>query len=117
MADFLRLSLTALALTLAVEVGVAFLFGLRGKRELGAVVAVNIITNPLLNYFVVAGAYFHLISPNSALILLLEVFVVLVEWRLLVYALREDSKRMFALSALMNAASFVVGILFFKSIF
>jgi hypothetical protein len=47
MIDYLRLSAEALILTVVIEVGIAWLFGLRSKRELLTVLLINVITNPL----------------------------------------------------------------------
>jgi hypothetical protein len=106
----LRLFILALILTILIEVGVARLFGLKEKKELLTVVLVNVITNPLLNYLILVNAYFHLIGQSQILILIIEALVVLVEWRILVWALSQRAKKMFLLSLVMNACSFLVGL-------
>jgi hypothetical protein len=87
---------------------------LRSKRELWTVVLINVITNPLLNYLIAVNGYFHLISQTTILILCLEVAVVLVEWRLLVWVLGQNSRKMLLLSFVMNACSYLAGLLIFR---
>jgi hypothetical protein len=103
----------ALLLTILIEVSVALVFGYRSKREIFSVLLVNLITEPVLNYLLLINSYFSLVSASILFILLLESVVILVEWRLLAYALDGDSKRLFVLSLVMNLASLVVGLLLF----
>lgn len=110
------LFILALILTILIEVGIAWLFGLRKKKELITVVLINVITNPLLNYLILVNAYFHLIDQSQILLLILEGLVVLVEWRILVWALSQGVKKMFLLSLVMNASSFLGG-LFITNVF
>ena len=114
MIDYLKFSLEALLLTIAIEVIVALLFVLRSKQELWTVVLINVITNPLLNYLITVNGYFHLIPQTTILILCLEVAVVLVEWRLLVWVLRQSTKKMLLLSFVMNTCSYLAGLLIFR---
>lgn len=103
----------ALVFTLVVEVPVAWLRGLRGRRALTAVVLVNLITNPLLNYVLLVASQLASIRIYWVVAAILEVAVVLVEWRLLLWALGGSSRRMLLTSVLMNAASFGVGFALF----
>lgn len=114
MIDYLRLSAESLILTIVIEVIIAWLFGLRTQKEFLTVILINLITNPLLNYLILVNGYFHLVSQVNVLILGLEAGVVLAEWRLLVYVLRQGVKKMLALSAAINATSFLAGFLFFR---
>jgi hypothetical protein len=113
LAEYLKLSIESLILTIFIEVIIALLFGLRGKTELGTVILINVITNPLLNYLVAVNSYFHLISQSGVLILFLEVVVVIAEWRLLLYVLRTGVKKMLVLSIVMNACSYIAGLFIF----
>ena len=114
MIEFLTSSAEALILTIAVELTVAWLFGLRSKKELLTIVLVNVITNPLLNYLLMVNSHFRLISQTKVLMLFLEAGIVIVEWRLLVWALAQKANKMLALSAVMNASSFIAGLLLFR---
>jgi hypothetical protein len=106
-----------LALTLAVELPVAAALGLRDRRSLLAVACASVATNPLLNWLgiVLATRWDWAGSAGSSVAFLLpaEVAVVLAEWRLLVWALGGDSRRLLLVSAVMNAASALVGVLVF----
>jgi hypothetical protein len=99
-----------------VEVPVAAALGLRDRRSLVAVACVSLITNPLLNWtgWVLATVVDWSASPAGALAFILpaELVVVLVEWRLLVWALDRDSRRLLLVSAVMNAASALAGLVF-----
>jgi hypothetical protein len=114
MIEFLKSSAEALVLTIAVELIVARVFGLRSKKELLTIVLVNVITNPLLNYLLMVNGHFRLISQTKVLMLFLEAGIVIVEWRLLVWALEQKANKMLALSAVMNASSFIAGLLLFR---
>ena len=107
----------ALALTIAIELAVVALLGVRTSREFAAVVLVNVITNPSLNcaLLLVHAGLVSALRPGLAgvaewtFVIVAEVVVVLVEWKLLAWALRADSRTWLVRSATMNAASFVVG--------
>ena len=114
MIDYLKFSALALVLTIIIESAVAWLFGLRSRRELLTIVLINVITNPLLNYLIAVNNSFSLISQTNILIWCLEVIVVFTEWRLLVWVLRQNSKKMLLLSFVMNACSYGAGLLIFR---
>lgn len=106
----------ALALTIVIEVPVAVLMGLRGGRAVASVTLVNVVTNPVLNLIVLAlvawvPAVAYLPSVYWSVVTLLELVVVVVEWRLLLWALGGSSRRMLLTSVVMNAASFGAGLL------
>jgi hypothetical protein len=105
--------LVALAVTLFVELPVAAVLGLRTQRALVTVLGVNLITNPLLNLALVCGC--KAIGPAASAayptaVAGLEAIVIVVEWRLLLYALSGRSRQMLAASLAMNASSLAVGI-------
>jgi len=102
MLDYLRLNAEALILTVAIEAGVAWLFGFRKKREQIVVALINVVTNPLLFYLVAVNNYVHLVTPSTILILCLEIGLVFVEWGLLVWILRTGMRKMLVLSLVMN---------------
>jgi hypothetical protein len=114
----------ALLVTLLLEVSVAALFRLRG-RGLGAVVAVNLITNPALTVVIFAlsglgiGLGFGSDSgsvpsgPGSWAVLgLLEVVIIVAEWRMLVWALGGTAgspRKLLAAAIVMNIVSATIG--------
>jgi hypothetical protein len=106
--------LFALFLTIAIELVVAFFFGFRKKSEIVAIVFVNLLTNPVLNYLLLVNNHFSFFKINLAITLFLELLVVLAEWKLLAYALQEKSKRILAMSFAMNFCSYIAGVLIFR---
>ena len=109
----IREALLALLLTEIVEIAVALFLGYRRPREITAVFLVNLVTNPSLNYLLFLNDYFGIIRYRWPLILFSEVAVVLVEWALLVFALRGNKKSLFVLSFTMNICSYLTGVLIF----
>ena len=105
--------LLALLLTEIVEIAVAVFLGYRRPREIIAVFLVNLVTNPSLNYLLFLNEYFSIIRQRLPLILFSEVAVVLIEWALLVFALRGNKKSLFVLSFAMNTCSYLTGVLIF----
>jgi len=114
---FVMLFVVALTSTLVVELLVAWIFRV-GRRGIAAVALINLLTNPLFNLalmtFVFTAGYGdgfairHYFRWTLAVIVALEVVVVIVEWRLLVWVSHGtmgSSRRMFALSVVANAAS------------
>lgn len=104
--------LLALLLTLTIEGSVAYLFGLRKRGSLLAVAMINVITFLILNYLLLVLGYLGMNVP-LAWVILLEVLVVVAEWRLLVYVFGNPSGRFFILSMIANTTSFLAGVLFF----
>ncbi|MEW6350152.1 MAG: hypothetical protein AB1646_13885 [Thermodesulfobacteriota bacterium] len=100
-----------LVLTVAVEIGVAAVFGYRNRVSQAAIVLVNLTTYPLLTL-----SSWLAFPPDpawpTALGLLgvwetafLEMLTVLLEWFLLLFVFRQGLMRLFVLSLCMNAAS------------
>ena len=104
--------LLALLLTLAVEGGVAYWLGLRKRQFLLTVAMINVSTFLPLNYLLLVLGSLG-INVTLALVILLEMLVVVVEWRLLLYVVGYSNGRLFAISLLGNAASFLIGMLLF----
>lgn len=104
--------LLALLLTLIIEAGAAYLLGFRTGRFLAALAAINVITNPALNYLLLVLAYLGR-EASFALIVFLEILVVIVEWQLLVYVFRSPRGRFLSISILANGMSFLIGLLLF----
>jgi hypothetical protein len=104
----------ALALTLLVELPVAAALGLRSRRALAAVLCVNLVTNPALNLLLASTEQTSFGGLPRLLIGVVEVAVVLIEWRLLLWALGGKSGTMLRTSAVMNAASWAAGVVVFS---
>ena len=101
--------LLSFGLTLLLELGLAFLLGIRKSKDLLLVFLVNAATNPPLVLFL--NLFFLSVSPPWYLILSLESCVVLAEW--LLYRKRLEYVRIypFLLSLLLNLVSYVGGLI------
>jgi hypothetical protein len=104
----------AFLLTIIIEVIVALVLGYRKRGEIIAIVFINIITNPILNYFLSLNNYLGIIQINQIMILLLEIIIVIVEWLLLRFALQQKSSRLLILSMAMNFCSYLAGFVVFR---
>jgi hypothetical protein len=104
--------LLALLLTVAIEGGIAWLFGFRTGRSQLAVAMINVVTNPVLNVLLLVLAWLG-VEVTLPFVALLEIPVVVAEWGLLVYAFGGPKGRRFVLSLAANAASFLAGVLLF----
>ena len=106
--------LLAPLLTIVIELVVALFFGFRKKIDIITIIFVNLLTNPILNYFLWVNDYFSFFKSNLSLILSLEFLVVFIEWKLLVYVLQEKSNKLLKLSFVMNFCSYIAGVLIFR---
>lgn len=96
--------------TLLIEGVVVFFSGYRTATELRTIFFLNLLTNPLLNYLVLVNSYGGFILLTFSGVLLLELLVVLVEWRILVTLWpTRTSCNLLWLSILMNGTSFFAG--------
>lgn len=100
-----RLSL-ALILTVVIEAAVAAWLGYRTRRDQKCIFLVNVITNPAFNYLLIIFNLATGLWPSELFIIFLEMIIVVIEWRLLARATGHESRNIFALSLLMNAASY-----------
>ena len=102
--------LFALGLTVALELGLGLLWGLRGRRTLGLVVLVNCLTNPLVNLGYLLFAVALRWNPLPVTVVL-EAAAVAAEWWW--YRKGEDTgvDRPLLFSLCANAFSFSVGAL------
>lgn len=104
--------LVTLILTIIIEVVTAALLGYTSYVAIRTVVLLNLMSHPLLSYFLVLNEHFGFFDYNSS-VLILETLVVFGEFGGLLYVLREDPKNLFILSVSMNLASFLIGLLLF----
>ena len=96
--------LSALLLTIAIEVGMLLLMGEKSKRVLVGAVAVNILTNVPLNYFLLTY------GNSTGRLMAGEIMVVVVE-ALWYYLFVRQWRKATVYSLLCNATSFLAGIL------
>ena len=107
----LSLSLS-LILTLAVELALALILGVRRGKDLFIIALANILTNPAVNYC--AYWAFRLFTTHSIytvlIIILLEISAVFAEFIIYRRLLSYERVGKLKLSLLLNAASFLTGI-------
>ncbi len=103
--------LDAALATAVIETPLFWLCGYRQRAEYLWFFIVNIVSNLLLNEFIDATPRDF---PYPAAVLLGEIFVVLLEYALCGYAVRErGGARLFCVLLLTNVVSFVAGIIYF----
>ena len=103
--------LPALACTLAIELGVAVMLGFWTRRELLAVILVNLVTHPALHLILWLLFRTRLLPLDWPVLTALEVAVFLAEWAMLARWLRLSARRAATVSFCMNAASALLGCL------
>lgn len=103
----LKILAVSLLLTLIFEEMFALLWGLRGRRELGLVALVNILTNPavVLLYYTAAGLWRW---NATAVTLVLEAAAAAVEW-LCYRSFSAQVKRPLLFALLVNLFSYGAG--------
>lgn len=104
--------LVPLVLTIGIELPVSFIRNRSSTLFLG-VIAVNMATNPLLNFIIYILNYFMTTTQTGLIVVALEVTVIFIEWRLLSYITRDKSASLFFYSLVMNLASYLFGVIFF----
>jgi hypothetical protein len=103
--------LLSLFLTELIESAVAFALNFRKRREIAAVLLVNLVTHPLLHFYELLHEHYAAFPMDLTILTCMEAGIVFAEWGLLSIALRERSKRsLFLLSATMNTCSYLAGL-------
>lgn len=104
----------ALLLTILIEEAVAVFFF--GSRWVGYVLVllVNVATNPVINVVYQWLNTYYRIPPYGLIVIVLELAVVWVEYRLISHGLNGRSKRWFFLSLAANSASYAAGLIIFR---
>lgn len=105
---------SALLLTVIIESIVAFIMRYRGKFFYLVLILVNIITNPAINFILLLVYQLGIYKLYIIAQVTLEIFVVIVEWKILKYAFPEEKKSLLLLSFSMNSASYIFGSLILK---
>jgi hypothetical protein len=102
-----------LILTLLIEVGIAYILGYRRKKELNFFLLANLVTHPLLSYFLWINLTLFIIPISYFSLIILEVIVVILESLLLYLGLRDKYLKIFKVSLLINTVSFLLGLIIF----
>jgi hypothetical protein len=104
----------ALALTIGVETGVAAVLPHNTNVTARTVILVNLMSHPLLHYVLWTNQYAQFMTVTWPVLIGLEMGVVVLEWALLYFVVRDKATRLFFLSLAMNTASFTVGLVLFR---
>ena len=106
----------SIVFTLIIELLVAALLGFRDRDGLGAVLGVNLATNPVAVFLTMLAIWLSSLVPGWGGIaittgawVLVEALVVLVEWRIIRWVLGPARPRVLALALWMNVASALAG--------
>lgn len=100
-----------LVLTIITECIVSFVLGKRGTNRVLAVIAVNLATNPAVNFIIyLLWRYLH-VSTMGHIIIVLEIVVVIAEWLIYLHIFEGGKMETFVYSLLLNASSYLVGVL------
>ncbi|MDR1960021.1 MAG: hypothetical protein LBQ54_13410 [Planctomycetaceae bacterium] len=102
--------LIPLSLTILIESAAAWLLGIRTILFYASMICINLMTNPPFCFFLLLFYRFNNV-PITLITVILEVMIVLIEWRLLVWVFPQKSKSMFGLSLTMNGSSYLIGVL------
>ncbi len=100
----------ALVLTILVEWAVWQLVPMR--LPLKTVILINVLTNPAMNYLLYGLRHLGWFNSVFSLqMILIEIVVVLIEWKLVEFATARRSWKILLYSALANGASYGVGLI------
>lgn len=101
-----------LLMTLLIECGIACLAGVRQKNDIIIILLVNVLTNPLVVSSMVAVNFFFGSRVSGVYEYIIEAIVLIAEG--LIYRKTLDNKKLnpFILSLLLNAASYLSGVVF-----
>ncbi len=101
----------SLLLTILIELSISTFLGIKTRNDIRIVILVNICTNPIVVYI---ANILKLLNNNLLYILtviVLEIIVVFVEFRLYNKSLKNYKKSKFILSLVNNISSYIIGIL------
>lgn len=103
--------LQSLACTLVIEIVFALILGVRKKGDVLTVALVNFMTNPLVVSLGFLSGFFFGTKVRIICMIFLELFAFTSEAVVYKYALRCKKLNPFLLSLLLNAASYLIGLL------
>ena len=90
-------------LTVIVEVIIGLFFGFRRLREIAAIILVNLITNPALNYILSMFKLSIFTSQGIFTIIILEALVIIAEYLLLRYTFPyKETRKLLTMVITMN---------------
>ena len=101
-----------LAITLAIEIGLYFLFRLHTKRNFKIVMIVNIATQLLLNIIINLGTFYQGELYALIILILCEMAIFILEPIIYIILMRKKNKLLIALYGIIaNVLSFAIGLI------
>ena len=101
----------SLLLTITIELSISLMLGINSHNDIRTIILVNICTNPIVVYI---AKILKLLNNNIVYILilvLLEIIVVIVEFKLYNKYLKDYEKSKVILSLVNNMSSYLIGVL------
>lgn len=101
----------SLVLTIIIELSISLILGIKTYNDIRTIILVNICTNPIVVYI---ANIINLLNNNWIYILvviILEMIVVIVEFKLYNKYLKDYSKSKFIFSLVNNISSYMIGVL------
>ena len=99
-----------LLITIIAEVGIAIILKYR-KKDLLNVLLVNILTNPLLNSLIVWINFYWGLKARNISLFIFEIIVLITEGMIYQKYLEKRNINGYLLSFILNASSFVIGMI------
>ena len=96
----------SLILTIIIELITSIIMGIKNKRELFIIILINICTNPIIVYISNIIAMVYNVTLYWFIILIMEIIVVIVEWKMIEIYMEIEKKRAFKISLINNIVSF-----------
>lgn len=107
----------SLVLTIIIELSISLILGIRTKDDIKIVLWVNIFTNPVVVYIANCLKLLNNDLIYNIVVLVLEILVVIIEFKLYDSFLNFDKKSPLLISAINNIMSFSLGIIISICIF
>jgi hypothetical protein len=107
----LYIYLASLILTILIEVLVVRVLDSNGKFHLKTIALINLVTHPVLNFILYLIYSYKLFQTLFLPLFVLEIIVILIEWKLLNLVLINNIKRNFKFSVSMNISSLIIGLI------
>lgn len=109
--DLPLIMLKCLLCTIIIEVIIAIIFGIRGKKDILNVILVNIVTNPLVTSIPVFINIKYGILERHIVLFVLEIFTLVFEASIYKKYLDYKKIKPFLVSLILNLGSYILGLL------
>ena len=106
----------SLLITIIVELIIAFILKYR-KKDLLNVLLVNVLTNPLLNSLAIYINFYYGLTARKVFVGIFEILVVIIEGAIYQKYLEKRKINGYLLSLILNASSYIIGLIINKIIY